>query len=156
MDEAWKTIILALGIAWGIQYGLAYFQLRRFYRRISELRRLGNVSIGKAGSNWRLKIYAVLVVDKEKHIVHAEHFSGWTILAKLRPLPGLEGRPMQDLFEDTLALPVTQKQLLALRNAAEYLIEAEERKRRKLMEEKEAAVENEENAASSASPLIAS
>jgi DNA-binding transcriptional regulator of glucitol operon len=158
MNETWRTVILALGIAWGIQYGLAYFQLKRFYRRINELRRLGTVSIGKGGSTWRLKIYVVLVVDKEKRIVHVEQLSGWTILAKLRPLPGLEGRPVQDLFDDTLALPVTQKQLLALRSAAEFIIEAEERKnkKKKSTEEEEDAVENEENTTSSASPMIAS
>ena len=137
MFETATFIILALAIGWMIQYGFAYFQLRRFYRRISVLRKDGIVSIGLAGSAWRGRQYAVLVVDKEHRIQHAEQLSGWTILAELKPIEGLTGRPLSDLLDDSVELPVTPKQLLALRNAVGYIEAMEERKREKEKEKEQ-------------------
>jgi len=152
--DNWSFIILAMGIAWAIQYGLAYLQLKRFYRRVSELRRLGTVSVGKAGSAWRRRVFTVLVVDRERIIQHVEQLAGWTVFANLKPLTGLEGRPMSDLFNDSLALPVTRKQLLALRNAAEFIIQLDDRKKVK-SEEKEAEDQESEEYSLSASSTSA-
>jgi len=150
----WQFIILAMGIAWTIQYVLAYLQLKRFYRRVSELRRLGTVSTGKAGSAWRRRVFTVLVVDRDRIIQHVEQLSGWTVFANLKPLTGLEGRPMNDLFDDSLVLPVTHKQLLALRNAAEFIIQLDDKKKAKQKEKEAEAQESEENSISSSSASI--
>jgi DNA-binding transcriptional regulator of glucitol operon len=125
--SAATLIILFLAGAWFIQYISAFFQLRRFYRRIAELRRQGKVWIGMEGSAWKGRQYAVLVVDKDKHIVHVEQLSGWTVLASLKPVYGLEGRPISDLMDDTIEFPVSKKLLLALRNAVKHIQEAEKR-----------------------------
>jgi DNA-binding transcriptional regulator of glucitol operon len=117
-------VIVGLAIAWTIQYALAFWQMRRFYRRVAEFRRYGKVSIGVAGSAWRRRQYAVLVVDASQRIVHVEQLSGWTILAILKPVPGLDGRPLSAVFNDDLELPVSHKLLLALRNAATYIRDA--------------------------------
>ena len=121
MDSTATIIILSLAAAWLVQYYLAWWQMRRFYKRIAELRRDGLVSIGMAGSSWRRKQYGVLVVDKADKIVHVEQLSGWTVLATLKPVPGLDGRPMSHLFDDDHKLPVSDKLLLALQNAASYV-----------------------------------
>ena len=121
MDRTATLIILGLSVAWMIQYVLTFFQMKRYYRRIAELRRLGKVSIGVAGSTWRRRQYAVLVVDANQRIVHVEELSGWTVFAGLKPVTGLDGRPMSDLDDDELELPVSEKLLLALRNAASYI-----------------------------------
>jgi len=134
MFETAAYIIVALALGWMIQYAFAYYQLRRFYRRVSELRKDGIVSIGLAGSAWRGRLYAVLVVDKEHMIRHAEQLSGWTIMAQLKPMEGLTGRPMSDLLDDSVELPVSPKQLLALRNAISYIEAMERRKREKEQE----------------------
>ena len=141
-NQTATLIVLSLAVAWFIQYCLAFFQLRRFYRRVSELRRTGIVSIGMEGSAWRRRVYAVLVIDKDHQIKHVEQLSGWTFLATLQPLPGLEGHPMSDLFDDSLALPVNRKQLLALRNAAGYILDAEERKKEKQKAQEEQSQEH--------------
>jgi len=154
MDNPWSIIILGLAIGWGIQYVLAYFQLKRFYRRVSELRRLGTVSVGKAGSAWRMRVYTVLVVNRERIIQHVEQLSGWTVLAALKPLPGLEDRPMSDLFDDSLILPVSPKQLLALRNAAEFIIQMDDKKKQKQKETEVEEQESEENSMSAPSATI--
>jgi len=136
MYSAATPIIIGLAVAWLIQYALAYWQMRRFYRRVGELRQLGTVSIGMEGSAWRRRQYAVLVVDPDKRIVHAEQFSGWTVAANLRPVQGLEGYTLEQLGDDAVELPISQnrKLVLAFRNAAQHILAAEERIRAKQQE----------------------
>ncbi len=129
MNPLATLIILGLAGAWLIQYGLSYWQMRRFYGRIAELRRLGTVSVGMAGSAWKRRQYAVLVVDRQGRIVRAEELSGWTVLANLKPVEGLEGCTLDELADDAVQLPIAlnRKLLLALRNAASHIKAAEER-----------------------------
>jgi len=56
-----------------------------------------------------------------------------------------------DLFDDSLVLPVTRKQLLALRNAAEFIIQLDDKKKAKQKEKEAEAQESEENSLSSSS-----
>lgn len=131
MADNWSLIILALAVGWIVQYVFTYFQLKRFYHRLNNLKRLGTVSVGKEGTVWRKRVYAVLVVDENKQIKRVEQLSGWTTFASLSYLPGLEGYHLEDLFDDTLTFPGTQKQLLALQNAAKYILAEEQRKQEK-------------------------
>ncbi len=127
LDRTASVIVLALGLGWLLQFVLSYFQLRRFYRRIGELRRGGKlVSIGVNGTAWRRRHYAVLVVDPEtKRIDHAEELSGWTVLAHLKPVRGLQGKAVEELLrEDTVWPPhISRKLAAALQNAARYILE---------------------------------
>lgn len=134
-------LIIGLAVAWLLQLGLSYWQMRRFYRRIADLRREGRVSIGLEGSAWRRRQYAVLVVDKETHrIITAEQLSGWTVLASLQPVPGLAGLHLDDLFRDDVETPVAKnkKLWLALRNAAQHIKDAEARAKAKAADEQSA------------------
>ena len=139
-------VFIALAVAWCLQLYLSYFQMRRFYGRVSELRRMYNgiTSIGMEGSAWKRRQYAVIVADKDKRILAVEQLSGWTILAKLQPVKGLDGLTFDDLFDDSKMLPVNQKLLLAMRNAAQHILKAEEDARER---ENEQELELEENAA---------
>jgi DNA-binding transcriptional regulator of glucitol operon len=116
-----SVIILSLVIMWVLQYALAFWQMRRYYGRIAELRREGQVWVGMAGSAWRRRQYAVVVVSPDNRIVRVEQLSGWTVLATLKPVRGLEGRPLNDLLDDSLQLPVSKKLLLALRDAVKHM-----------------------------------
>jgi len=138
MGEVASTIIIIMAAAWFIQYGLSFFQLKRFYRRLYQLRKFGSVWVGKEGSAWKGRQYAVVVVDKQKRIAKVEQLSGWTIWASLKPVEGLEGRPVSDLLDESVALPVPRKLALALRNAATYIQEAEQRAAEKEQEQAEA------------------
>jgi DNA-binding transcriptional regulator of glucitol operon len=124
-------VFIALAVAWLLQLYLSYFQMRRFYGRVSELRRTYNgiTSIGMEGSAWKRRQYAVIVADKDKRILAVEQLSGWTILAKLQPVKGLEGLTFDDLFDESSNLPVNRKLLLAMRNAAQHILKAEEAKK---------------------------
>jgi len=123
-------LVLGLGFAWAIQYVLSFYQLRRFYNRIYQLRRQhqGIAAIGMAGSAWRRRQYAVLVVDENDRILAAEQLSGWTIFANLKPVKGLVGLPSEALFDDQAVLSISKKKklLLAFRNAAEHLNDAKQ------------------------------
>jgi DNA-binding transcriptional regulator of glucitol operon len=121
-------VFIALALAWCLQLYLSFFQMRRFYGRVSELRRTYNgvTSIGMEGSAWKRRQYAVIVVDKDKRILAVEQLSGWTILAKLQPVKGLEGLTFEDLFDEARNLPVNRKLLLAMRDAAQHILKAEE------------------------------
>jgi glucitol operon activator protein len=127
MISSASMMIMLLGILWIVQYILSFWQMRRYYKRIAQLRRDGLVSIGMAGSAWRRRQYAVLVVDKNNRLVHVEQLSGWTVMANLKPVPGLAGRLLSDLMDDTIKLPVSPKLLLALRNAVKHIQEANEK-----------------------------
>lgn len=144
-------IFIALAIAWFLQLYMSNHQMRKFYGRVSELRRTHNgiTSIGMEGSAWKRRQYAVLVVDKGKRILAIEQLSGWTVLAKLQPVQGLEGITFTELFDDTVALPVHNKLLLAMRNAAQHILDAEKEEKEKLQEK-----EHEENAAISPSASL--
>jgi DNA-binding transcriptional regulator of glucitol operon len=102
--------------------------MRRFYRRVAALHKFGAVWIGMEGTAWKRRQYAVLVVDKENIIRRAEQLSGWTILAALKPVSGLDGRPISDLMDDTIELPINKKLLLAFRNAVKHIEEHAARK----------------------------
>ncbi len=136
----WTTgaiVVIGLALAWSLQYVLAFWQMRRYYKRLAELRKKGLVSIGMAGSAWRRRQYAVLVVDKldRDRIVCVEQLSGWTVMATLKPVPGFEGRPVSDLLDDAIQLPVSPKLLLALRDSVKHLREYSERMAAKAQEQ---------------------
>lgn len=125
-------IIASLAAAWIIQYALSFWQMQRFYKRIAALRKekKGRSSIGMAGSAWKRRIYAVLVFDRENRILAVEQLSGWTIFAGLKPVKGLDGTRIEDLFEkeDEIAPAFNQKLYAAIQNAAQHVIDAQQRK----------------------------
>ncbi|MEW6504812.1 MAG: transcriptional regulator GutM [Chloroflexota bacterium] len=133
IDITATMIILGLAGAWLLQLFLSYFQLRRFYGRVSQLRKTGNlVSIGVAGSAWKRRQYAILVVDPQTDVIRqCEQLSGWTVLASLKPLHGLEGMTLEDLLDEEKPLPkhINCKLALALRDAAKHIVDFKSRKK---------------------------
>ncbi|MBX5451635.1 transcriptional regulator GutM [Thermogemmatispora sp.] len=94
-----EQVALAALVAWCLQLALAYGQARRFYRDVSRLRRLGRCATAMAGGRYRGRTYVVLVAHPEQRtILAARYLSGWTVFARLRPLPQLEGRPLDELL----------------------------------------------------------
>lgn len=121
MNSTAAVVVLGLGCMWLLQYAFTFWQMRRYNKRLSELRKGGSVWVGLNGSAWKGRQYAVVVVDKENRIARVEQLSGWTVLAALKPVPGLEGRPVSDLTDDHIELPVSNKLLLALRDAVKHM-----------------------------------
>jgi DNA-binding transcriptional regulator of glucitol operon len=142
--ETATFVVGALALAWFIQLGFSYWQMKRFYGRISQLRKSGRLAIGLEGGMYKGRQYGVLVVDEQENIVRAEQLSGLTIFAQLKPVEPLIGLKMSRLFEDEKALAqelkITKKQVLAFRNAAKYLQEAEARAEAKKRQAEETAL----------------
>jgi glucitol operon activator protein len=116
-----QYIFLVVAAAWMLQFLLAYWQLQRFHRRISELRRLGRCAVGSAGNRWRGRTYAVLVLDPDKCVRHAESFSGWTVFSKLRPIAGLDGMLLDGILSASVPpTGVHPSQWAALQHAAQF------------------------------------
>jgi glucitol operon activator protein len=94
-----QVAIIAL-LAWVLQLALAYWQARLFYREVSALRRLGRCATGMAGGRYRGHTYVVLVAHPARQtILEARQLSGFTVFARLKPVPQLEGRRLEDLLE---------------------------------------------------------
>lgn len=119
-ENGW-VLIVGLALTWFLQLGLTGWQMRRYYGRIAALRREGTVWVGLAGSAWRRRVYAVVVVGADQRVVRVEQLSGWTVLAKLKEVPGLAGRSIDDLADDNVSLPVSNKLRAALKNAVELM-----------------------------------
>lgn len=127
------TIVLGLVVFWFAQFGGAYWQMRRFYRRMIVLRQGGLTAIGLCGDRFKGRTYAVLTIDENNKIVHAEKFTGWTVFATLQPVPELVGMPAQELINNPADLPVSNKLRTAFKHAAQDLLAAREKEAAKLM-----------------------
>jgi glucitol operon activator protein len=112
--------LAALGLAWILQLVLSMRQMRRFYRRVSELKRLGRTTIGVGGGTYRGRAYAVVVADPAGRVVTVEVMSGISVFAALRPLPALKGWNLRALC-DTPPAGLKTKQKAALCQAATKL-----------------------------------
>lgn len=121
-------IIIALVVMWIAQFGMAYWQMKRFYGRLKIVRKGGLTAVGQGGGQYKGRAYAVLTIDDDNIIVHAEQFKGWTVFAKLRPVPEFIGMSLQQLLDTEDTLPTTPKLRLAFGNAGRDLLAARQGK----------------------------
>jgi len=113
-------LVLLVG-AWLLQAALAYWQAKRFYGRLSVLRRKGRCAVGRAGNKYRGKVFGVLAVDEAGIILNAERLSGLTVFARLQPVARLVGLPVSDLLSRQIE-GLRPKFHAAFRQAAESLL----------------------------------
>jgi glucitol operon activator protein len=126
-----------LAVMWAAQFGLSYYQLRRFNRRILEVRKWGKTAVGLSGDRYRGRSYAILTIDESGRVVNAEYFGGSTIFARSKPAPAVVGLTIDQILTQPDALPVTKKERLAFVSAATYLKEALEKGATQVMSEGE-------------------
>ncbi|RJQ42406.1 MAG: transcriptional regulator [Anaerolineaceae bacterium] len=136
--ELGSTLIIGFVIAWIIQFAMTFLQMRRFNKRLTELRRLGTTAVGMSGSMYKRRTYGVLVINKDEKILHAEQFSGWTVFASLKPVKELEGLTTKDIMDESMELPVSKKTRNAFQNAVQQIENA-----KKKAAEQQAQVKNE-------------
>ena len=116
------AILVALVGAWMVQVWLSNGQMRRFHRRSQELRRMGtNMAIGVTGNMYRRKTYVTLVTDDDDRTVAAEELSGFTVLAALRPIEGVEGMHVADIGRGEPPEGISAKTWAALDHAAGFI-----------------------------------
>jgi DNA-binding transcriptional regulator of glucitol operon len=117
-------IFLVVAVLWAAQFGMAWWQLRRFHGRIATLRREGRTAVGMQGNRFSGRTYAVLVADPQGRIHRAEIFDGWTVFSHLRPVAELEGRHLSALKAEQPVAGVRKTQWQALQHAAGFLEQA--------------------------------
>jgi len=83
-------------------------------------------SVGVAGNSWSRRVYAVLVVDEKRNVVHARRLSGFTVFATPEPVPALQGLPLSRFFEEEPTAGMKPKMWEAFRNAASFIKKADE------------------------------
>jgi DNA-binding transcriptional regulator of glucitol operon len=125
--DNFTVFLIGLVVMWILQFGLAYFQMRRFYRRMIELKRAGLTAVGMCGNQYKGRAYAVLTIDENNRIVQAERFAGWTVFANLKPVPELIGWGLDEILASETRLPVSKKLQTAFTNAAKDLKLAREK-----------------------------
>ena len=118
MARNFSYIILALAAGLALQLYFTGWQTKRFFKRLKEIRKDGLTSIGLQGGIWSGRTYAVLVVDEEKKILHAEKLSGMTIFSNLKPVPALVGLQADEILDEAREFPLRKKLMKAFRNAA--------------------------------------
>lgn len=122
MDSGTIAILVALIGAWAVQIVLSSQQMRRFHRCSQVLRRLGShMATGVAGTMYRRKVYAVLVVDADRKVVAAEQLSGFTVAARLKPVPQLVGLDLDVVGKGEPPAGVSAKQWAAFDHSADFI-----------------------------------
>lgn len=116
-----SVFLALLVVAWILQGVSSFWQTRRFYGRIQQLRTLGRCAVGVSGSIYRTKAYAVLAVDVQDRIIRAEKLTGFTVFAQLQPVDALVGYTLSDLLAGPVA-NLSPKLYSAFRMAAEALV----------------------------------
>lgn len=119
-------LIIGLVVAWIAQLGLSLLQTKRFYGRRGELKKLGRVSVGLAGSTYKGKIYTVIVVDENDRIINAEKLSGMTVFANLKPVPEIVGLSLEDLLQEEPQIKIKKKIWESFKNAANQFFPVDE------------------------------
>jgi len=136
MNQNYSFVIMALAAGLALQLYFTGWQTKRFYSRLKEIRRDGKTSIGLDGGIWTGRRYAVLVVDDNLKILHAERFSGLTIFSKLKPVNELVGYSVLDLLSGNTNFSLSKGMLNAFKNAAKEFLKGDEESKSTITERK--------------------
>lgn len=83
-------LIAAIVAGWMVQMYLCYQQSTAFNRQVLALRRRGTVSVGAAGKRYRGgRAFVAIAVDDHGIVRDALSLTGFTTMARGKPVPGL-------------------------------------------------------------------
>ncbi|MBR1628838.1 MAG: transcriptional regulator GutM [Lachnospiraceae bacterium] len=93
--------MVALGIvviiAFVIQSALSMVQMKHFSNEFIALRRKGKVAVGRKSGGFHAGAIVMFLIDEKGMIQEGKKLEGVTILARVKVLPGFEGRYIGDL-----------------------------------------------------------
>jgi len=116
-----------LAIMWALQFGLTYFQMKKYTKRLKVIRQDGLTSVGMSGGKYKGRTYGIITVDNNNQVIHAEKMAGWTNFSNLKSVPDLVGLNLDQILDENFELPISKKLHLAFRTAANDLLEAREK-----------------------------
>ena len=115
-------LLAAVVAGWLVQLYLTYQQSMAFNEQVGKLRKSGRVSVGVAGQRYRGgRAFVAIAVDEQGVVRDSLTLSGWTTLARGRPLPGLVGQKINWLKGEREIPSLTKQQREAARQAATLL-----------------------------------
>lgn len=118
-------LIAVLAGAWALQFWLTNRQTRSFHNRTMELKAKGSrMAVGIAGSNWKGKVYGVVVTDDDGRVTAAETLSGFTVFARSKPIPEIHGMSLDELGSGEPPEGISPKTWQAVDHAAGFLRKA--------------------------------
>ena len=92
------TGIIVVGlVAVALQLFLTYRQMLHFSSEFAALRRRGKVAVGRKSGGFHAGAIVMFLVDDQGIIQEGRYMEGVTSLARVRPLPGFEGRDVVGL-----------------------------------------------------------
>ena len=80
----WVFIAILFAVLWGLQFLLAHFQVKNYYRTIKEmsLRKSGYLGVGKSKKRFGKGVVIVLVSDENDIVVDAKKMEGVTVFSR--------------------------------------------------------------------------
>ena len=80
----WVFIAILFAVLWGLQFLLAHFQVKNYYRTIREmsLRESGYLGVGKSKKRFGKGVVVVLVSDENDIVVDAKKMEGVTVFSR--------------------------------------------------------------------------
>lgn len=88
---------LAIFGAFVLQAVLSVVQMKHFSKEFMKLRRQGRVACGRKAGGFHAGAIVMFLLDAEGYIRTARKMEGVTVLARVRPLEGFEGKHIADL-----------------------------------------------------------
>ncbi|MGG1689256.1 transcriptional regulator GutM [Heyndrickxia ginsengihumi] len=96
------VIMMFIAVAFIVQTGLGYLQIKHFTKAYTELRKIGKVAIGKRPGKIRAGTIVLFAVSQSGKILQAKKIQGVTVMAKVRDLQGFTGKNIKTLNENDL------------------------------------------------------
>lgn len=92
-------LLIALGLAFILQYLFAMIQLKDFNKHYKLLRKKGRVAIGRYKGAIKAGAIVMLAIDEKGIILEGAYMSGVTILAKFKKIDKLNGKDLANISE---------------------------------------------------------
>ena len=93
-------VLIITGGAFLLQGFMSFLQMRHLTNEFLKLRRKGKVAFGRKSGGFRAGAVVMFGIDDEGIIFEARKLEGTTAFARVKPLPGFEGRYIGDLTEE--------------------------------------------------------
>jgi len=93
-------VLIIVGGAFLLQGFMSFLQMRHLTNEFLKLRRKGKVAFGRKSGGFRAGAVVMFGIDGDGIIFEARKLEGTTAFARVKPLPGFEGRYIGDLREE--------------------------------------------------------
>lgn len=90
-------LLLIVAAAFVLQIVLSMAQMKHFSKEFVRLRRQGKVACGRKAGGLRAGAIVMFLLDEDGIVRCAKKMEGVTCLARVKPLPGFEGRDIRTL-----------------------------------------------------------